>query len=590
MKHLITLLLLITFSVSGLAQDRVLRPESKVKEDGNNVVIPSNIKYGNSFRGTYPNGVVIPGADNFFDYVTNGKNMSNMWVFGDTLIVAYFGADSTDPTGATSRVAFYIVSEDGGSTWGSPNAMTTLPVRSAYPDLDPYIGGTGRNVALSGRYYAPAGSRGGAFTDAFFNLGSITATYVPNDGTDFFSHFLNGNFIGGISSITDGGSSDTLNFWKFDVSGNSFSSPFVIVAPGADIGDNVRYHCVADESGNNIFALWWNDGSVTTDQLNYRMSSDGGSTWGAISHIMDLAGGINNMIGGDSVIPYVSNEVVFKPGTSDPYVAVTTLAPGSFSVNTSTKIALWSPGLNGGNLVEVAGSSNMTIMSDTGLYNSIVDLQVGVVPVSHPSLGWSADGSRLVCTFSAYQPGDTLDLFNFNDIYATYSDDNGATWSIPENITNTSDWDELYPTVAPSGNSVTKFSIHYQATRGPGSQSFTDNAPVYRVHEIYDTYEPPVSIQNISSEIPDGFSLKQNYPNPFNPSTSIRFDIAKTSKVTLKVYDATGREVATLLNNQEITPGTFEYNFNAESLSSGIYFYTLQSDNFRETKKMMLLK
>lgn len=89
---------------------------------------------------------------------------------------------------------------------------------------------------------------------------------------------------------------------------------------------------------------------------------------------------------------------------------------------------------------------------------------------------------------------------------------------------------------------------------------------------------------NISS-----FSLSQNYPNPFNPSTKIKFDIPKGSLVKLKIYDILGREVATLVN-EKLNPGTYEYEWNGIDLSSGIYFYKLEAENFIQTKRMVLVK
>jgi len=97
--------------------------------------------------------------------------------------------------------------------------------------------------------------------------------------------------------------------------------------------------------------------------------------------------------------------------------------------------------------------------------------------------------------------------------------------------------------------------------------------------------------------VADGFELMQNYPNPFNPATKIRFTVpsviangAKQSQmVTLKVYDVLGNEVEILVNENK-EAGNYEVNFNATGLSSGIYFYTLRSGNFIETKKMILLK
>jgi hypothetical protein len=101
--------------------------------------------------------------------------------------------------------------------------------------------------------------------------------------------------------------------------------------------------------------------------------------------------------------------------------------------------------------------------------------------------------------------------------------------------------------------------------------------------------EKTIGIQTISSEIPGGFSLSQNYPNPFNPSTKVRFSIPKSSNVKLAVYDMLGREAA-LLVNEQLSPGSYEYDFNASELTSGTYFYRLQSEEFSEIKKMILVK
>ena len=85
------------------------------------------------------------------------------------------------------------------------------------------------------------------------------------------------------------------------------------------------------------------------------------------------------------------------------------------------------------------------------------------------------------------------------------------------------------------------------------------------------------------------YSLSQNYPNPFNPTTTISYSIKSPGLVSLKVYDILGTEVASLVNeNQEA--GNYSVEFNAYNLTSGIYFYTLTSGNFVETKKLILLK
>ncbi|MEO8209052.1 MAG: T9SS type A sorting domain-containing protein [bacterium] len=98
---------------------------------------------------------------------------------------------------------------------------------------------------------------------------------------------------------------------------------------------------------------------------------------------------------------------------------------------------------------------------------------------------------------------------------------------------------------------------------------------------------------NLSNEIgigvPSKYDLSQNYPNPFNPATKISYDLPVDGKVSLKIFDMTGREVATLVNDVQ-TAGYYTINYNAISLSSGVYFYTITSNNFVATKKMILVK
>jgi hypothetical protein len=92
---------------------------------------------------------------------------------------------------------------------------------------------------------------------------------------------------------------------------------------------------------------------------------------------------------------------------------------------------------------------------------------------------------------------------------------------------------------------------------------------------------------NIST--PNDFSLEQNYPNPFNPSTTIRFSIPSASSVQLKIYNVLGNEIATIVN-ETFPAGSYNVEYDASNLPSGIYFYTLTTNDFSETKKMTLIK
>jgi hypothetical protein len=85
------------------------------------------------------------------------------------------------------------------------------------------------------------------------------------------------------------------------------------------------------------------------------------------------------------------------------------------------------------------------------------------------------------------------------------------------------------------------------------------------------------------------FRLEQNYPNPFNPRTAVTYQVPATSHVLLAVYDILGRNVAQLVNEQKV-PGLYSVMFDASGLSSGVYFYRLQTGSFVQTRKMILLR
>jgi len=130
----------------------------------------------------------------------------------------------------------------------------------------------------------------------------------------------------------------------------------------------------------------------------------------------------------------------------------------------------------------------------------------------------------------------------------------------------------------------------------PQNYSFTDRGLTtgkynYRLKQI--DFNGNFEYFNLSNEvgigIPENYSLSQNYPNPFNPSTKISYELPMDGMVSLRLFDMAGREVASIVNEVQ-NAGYYTVNFNASSLSSGVYFYTISSNNFIATKKLMLVK
>jgi len=119
---------------------------------------------------------------------------------------------------------------------------------------------------------------------------------------------------------------------------------------------------------------------------------------------------------------------------------------------------------------------------------------------------------------------------------------------------------------------------------------FLSDTLAYAVGQtVYKFTTEPIGIQPISTEIPKQFLLHQNFPNPFNPATDIKFQIANSGFISLVVYDILGREITTLVN-EHLKAGLYSVSWDASNYPSGVYFYTLLTNNFYESKKMILLK
>jgi murein tripeptide amidase MpaA len=175
----------------------------------------------------------------------------------------------------------------------------------------------------------------------------------------------------------------------------------------------------------------------------------------------------------------------------------------------------------------------------------------------------------------------------FDYCYLETSNDNGTTWVTVRswngsNLTWTQQAFDL--TSYANGSAQFKIRFRFQSDASTTSQGWhVDDIKLY-------TYCADIinSVGNIELT-PAKYSLEQNYPNPFNPVTRINYSIAKQGPVKISVYDILGREVTVLVNEVK-TPGFYSVDFNSTGLSSGMYFYKMESSAFTDTKKLMLIK
>jgi len=236
-------------------------------------------------------------------------------------------------------------------------------------------------------------------------------------------------------------------------------------------------------------------------------------------------------------------------GSNDSRIYVSTNSGTSWTARTTTiknPFAIWFNGTVG-----IAGGTSVTTPGVNRSTNSGTSWVSVTVPTTNPAGGLVGDG-----TWFWIARGST--------IYR--STDNGVTWA------------------ANSSDNVLGWVNHMCKSR-TGNMLWA----VTSSGEICSSEGVLTGLSSTSGLLPENYSLSQNYPNPFNPVTNIEFSVPKSLFVKLTVSDVTGREIVTLVN-QNMTAGTYKTDWDASKYSSGIYFYTITSGSYRETKKMMLVK
>lgn len=182
------------------------------------------------------------------------------------------------------------------------------------------------------------------------------------------------------------------------------------------------------------------------------------------------------------------------------------------------------------------------------------------------------------------QAWDGSQWVNVNQIVYTYDSNNHITESLYQDWGG-SNWvgtARILSTFDSNGNNVHTLTQYFM-TSWENFSSLTNTYSQSRPTDIPTPIDKPVA------DVPSNYELLQNYPNPFNPSTIIQYKLAKTGMVRLTVYDLTGRQVARLVNQTQ-GAGSYFVRFNADQLASGIYFYRLQTDEFSQIRKMLLIR
>ena len=373
-------------------------------------------------------------------------------------------------------------------------------------------------------------------------------------------YFINSNtgWIGGsggtILKTTNGGSSWTTQ---------SITSPYTVYDIKF-VSDNVGFLCTGDgkifktvDAGNNwvvkfsgsgygFFGMHFRDsnngwvvGGPTFGSPKIRKTSDGGETWVSLP-----TSGLNQL-----------RTVHFFSGSR----GIVAGADGKIMKTTNS----------GTNWYRVYSSPTGTVFkffyvsSNVGYASSTIST---VLKTTSGDTLWTA---LFVPGLPAYTSVNSLHFISATEGWVVceggkiaYTDNGGSNWVLQNSGTG-SDLEDVYFV-----NSTLGFAV------GDGGV-FLSTVPIIGIKKI--------------SQVVDDFRLYQNYPNPFNPSTTIRFTISELGFTILKVYDALGKEVATLVN-EKLSAGSYEVDLDAGDFVSGVYFYRLEMGDYVETRKCLLIK
>ncbi len=233
----------------------------------------------------------------------------------------------------------------------------------------------------------------------------------------------------------------------------------------------------------------------------------------------------------------------------------------------------------GGNTIYWEGSESILLQSDTtDIDISVVDAQ----PTDASGTGTIRGKVALNYLPTGFLSGLGEEFTGGSNVYAELN-------GVFKNFDISTDFETFEITSLPAGTyNIIVNRLGYESDTIV--VNLTNGGTVENTNFLINPLDNPVSVQNISTSIPDNITLYQNYPNPFNPTTNIRFDIKSKANVTMYLYNSLGQVVRKMINNETYTPGSYELSLDASGMASGIYFYKLVTGETSFTKKMVLLK
>ncbi len=495
----------------------------------------------------YPSGTTYyGGAQDNGHLLYNGSGTSWTEVVGGD--GGYAAIDQSNSNVAYEEYTYLQMSKttDGGITWntcttnlsdaGSGSTALFIAPFDIDPETDTVLIAGGQSVWLS-----TSGANSWSASSGVLSSGQlVSAVTAVNSSSPYL----------GFAGTTDG---KVFKCTSMTGSGDTWTE----ITPTNNNGAYVRRIVVDLSNKNHVYVCYSgynNDGVTPTRHIFY--STDQGTSWTDVS--------------GDLPDVPVHSLVIDPNNSSDLYIGTETgvyqsTNGGTNWVNTSTGMPSYVPV---DELVRQTGTNSLFAFTHgRSAFNTTAPL-----PVELTTFASTVSNGEVILN---WKTETELNNYGFEIERQTINNNHSVLSANP--------WQDI-GFVKGSGTS-----------NSPKQYSFVDKNPVngtnfqYRIKQIDNSGKYKYS-NAISVEIlPTDFSLYQNYPNPFNPTTTIKYSLPVSSKVVLKVYDISGREISTLVNEVK-DAGTYEAQFNGSSLASGVYFYRLQAKNYTETKKFVLLK
>lgn len=566
----------------------VVRNAPVINADANNF---APIYYSDSVLSSVD---VRTGPQTIYDLQSNGVPQQ-IWQDPNTPenIHAVYTVNLTPGWPAADRRVYYMFSSDFGVTWNDlgPNPTTGtngFGFVDGLSDGSAIIGGHTDNGGAPTRVQVFADVAPGAGTFTRLDPGPNPFNSLQNiwGRVKATSNITNATKYVVIGSINTGGA-DTVASINRSLSLTSSSYSGWTRYP--DINNAETYSFARGSDGRIGIAYVQNDFSnaAYNGDVRYTFTTDDGNTWAAPVTIWDAP-------------PYVDGVFGCLRGVTLTYIGTTPKVAFELLGITATgyypslraAIGFWAPDINSGNAI-------VTPFDSTWSYNGNGGATDVMTSICRPSIARSNNGQLLMMTFLVSRADTDAIGSHFYDVYLSTSSNGGANWKFPPTrMTNNSGplRDNRYASLSPTNDITGGFyyaNLTYQSDSIPGSVTQTPAAAesLAKQRFIRVQFHPSViGINTINTEVPSKFNLEQNYPNPFNPVTKIRFSVPKTANITLEVFDVTGKLIAVLAKDENVTAGLKEIEFNAVNLPSGVYFYSIKSGDYSETKKMVLVK